>query len=63
VLLELDDNQHDGLERDGAPVTSRTLLTFVGHNDRVVRIDAQPTPDGVSVVSGDASGRVIVRRI
>jgi hypothetical protein len=29
----------------------------------VVRIDAQPTPDGVSVVSGDASGRVIVRRI
>jgi hypothetical protein len=56
ILLELDDAA-------GPTVTSRTLLTFVGHNDRVVRIDAQPTPEGVSVVSGDASGRVIVRRI
>ncbi len=56
VLLELDD-------KGGPVVSSRTLLTFVGHNDRVVRIDAQPTPEGVSVVSGDASGRVIVRRI
>jgi serine/threonine protein kinase/WD40 repeat protein len=61
VLLELDDIKTGDIE--GATVTSRTLLTFVGHNDRVVRIDAQPTPEGVSVVSGDASGRVIVRRI
>lgn len=61
VLLELDGLKTDDL--DGATVTSRTLLTFVGHNDRVVRIDAQSTAEGVAVVSGDASGRVIVRRI
>ncbi|TWT96129.1 Serine/threonine-protein kinase PknD [Botrimarina colliarenosi] len=57
LLLEV-----SGLSTDG--VTARPLLSYAGHNDRVTRLDVAVTPAGTStLVSGDASGRVIVRSL
>lgn len=56
VLLELADP-------GGHVRVSRPLLTFTGHNDRVTLLQVEESGPETRIVSGDASGRVVVRSL
>lgn len=53
-----------GLEAvvDGVQKT-RPVLSLPGHSNRVTLLNVSPTPEGGRIVSGDASGRVVVRSL
>lgn len=56
VLLEL-------AKPEGAVRNSRPLLTFTGHSDRVTLLQVTESGPETKIVSGDASGRVVVRSL
>lgn len=53
-----------GLEEPGDGVqTTRTILSFAGHRDAVTLLQVARSAEGARLVSGDASGRVVVRSL